>query len=117
MISHVVLMKPRIGLTSADRRALVAAFERAVREIPSVRGVRVGRRVTFGAGYESGALDAADYLAIVDFDDLAGLRSYLQHPAHQELGARFTESLASALVYDFEVGSADALNAGWLFEA
>ena len=117
MISHVVLMKPRTDLNSADRRALVTAFERAVREIPSVRGVRVGRRVTFGAGYESGALDAGDYVAIIDFDDLAGLKSYLQHPAHEELGARLTESLAAVLVYDFEVGGVEALHAGWLFEA
>jgi Stress responsive A/B Barrel Domain len=68
-ISHLVLMKPRPGLSPADRDALVAAFERAAREIPSIRGIRVGRRITHGAGYEQP--DAADYLAVIDFDDLA----------------------------------------------
>src|SRR5437773_12439842 len=105
MVSHVVLMKPRADLSAAERRAFVAAFERAIREIPSIHGVRIGRRVKHGAGYEAAAPDAADYLATIDFDDLAGLQAYLGHSAHEELGARFGQSLTSALVYDFEIGA------------
>jgi hypothetical protein len=103
MISHVVLMSPRNDLPDADRRAFVESFKRAVAEIPSVRGVRVGRRVLIGAGYEKSAT-AADYLAIIDFDDVEGLESYLRHPAHSELGSRFATSLAATAVYDFETG-------------
>ena len=114
MVSHVVLMKPRADLTAAARMALVDAFERAVREIPTVRAVRIGRRVAHGAGYEDAAPDTADYLAMIDFDDLAGLQAYLRHPAHEQLGARFGESLSAALVYDFEVGGMDALRASGL---
>jgi hypothetical protein len=114
MVSHVVLMKPRPDLTAAARTALVDAFERAVREIPTVRGVRIGRRIAHGAGYEASAPDTADYLAIIEFDDLAGLQAYLRHPAHEQLGARFGDSLSAALVYDFEVGGMDALRAGGL---
>jgi hypothetical protein len=33
---------------------------------------------------------------------------------HEQLGARFGESLSAALVYDFEVGGMDALRAGGL---
>jgi hypothetical protein len=51
--------------------------------------------------------DTADYLVVIDFDDLAGLQAYLRHPAHEELGARFNQSLSSALIYDFEVGGSD----------
>ena len=105
MVCHIVLMKPRAGLSAGDRRAFVAAFERAVREIPTVRSVRVGRRVKHGAGYELVSPDAADYLALIDFEDLAGLQAYLRHPAHDEVGARFGEALSAALVYDFEIGS------------
>ena len=104
MVSHVVLMKPRADLTDAERDALLAAFERAIREIPTVRGVRVGRRLVHGAGYEARVPDAADYFVVLDFDDLDGLQAYLRHPAHEELGARFNQSLSSALIYDFEVG-------------
>jgi hypothetical protein len=109
MVSHIVLMKPRSDLSAADRRALVDTFDRAIREIPAVRHVRVGRRVTLGAGYEEAMPDTADYLVVIDFDDLDGLRAYLRHPAHEALGARFNQSLSSALVYDFEVDGADSL--------
>lgn len=112
MISHVVLMKVRQTLPATDLRALVHAFDRAVREIPTVRGVRVGRRVTHGAGYEMAVPDVADYIAIIDFDDLAGLQTYLRHPAHVEVSARFSHSLKLAMVYDFEVGGIETLHVG-----
>ena len=64
-VSHVVLMKPRADLSAADREA-GSAFERAVREIPSIRGVRVGRRMMHAAAGEQP--DAADYIAMLDFD-------------------------------------------------
>ena len=112
MISHVVLMKPRPDLPAAERIAFIEAFEHAVRDIPTVRQVRVGRRVRHAASYEQSALDTADYLAVIDFDDLAGLQAYLHHPAHDALGACFGQSLRSALVYDFEVGGVEQLRAG-----
>lgn len=102
MISHLVLMKPRPDLSTATRERLISAFERALREIPDVKGVRIGRRITTGAGYETGMPDTADYLVMLEFDDASGLAAYLRHPAHQELGERFGDSLAAALVYDFE---------------
>lgn len=104
MIAHVVLFCPKPDLSVDDRRSLVAAFERAVREIPGVRNTRVGRRVTHGAGYEQRMPETADYLIVIDFDDLEALQTYLRHSAHQELGARFNRSLSSALIYDFEMG-------------
>src|SRR5437016_2951892 len=110
MVLHLVLMKPKSDLSSEDRVAFIAAFRHAVAEIPTVRGVRVGRRVRHGAGYEQTAPDAADYLAAVEFDDLAGLQTYLRHPAHEELGVRFGVSLSSALVYDFDVGGLEFLD-------
>lgn len=115
MVTHLVLMKPRPNLSAADRAAFIDAFERAVREIPSVRGVRVGRRVLHGAGYETAAPAEAEFIASIDFDDLAGLQAYLRHPVHQELGTRFGQALSSAMVFDFEVGGVEELRAGRLF--
>jgi hypothetical protein len=112
MVSHVVLMKPHPDLEPSARAALLDAFEHAPREIPTVRHVRLGRRIRHAAGYEGSAPDVSDYFALIDFDDLAGLQTYLQHPAHAQLGARFGESLRVAWVYDFEVGGVDALRAG-----
>jgi len=110
-VSHVVLMKPHAALSPASRQAFIDAFDRAMREIPTVRGVRLGRRITHGAGYESSA-PAMDYVAIIDFDDLAGLQTYLRHPAHEELGRLFGQSLSASLVYDFEVGGGEVLQRG-----
>jgi hypothetical protein len=103
VISHVVLFRPKPDLSHGDRDALVVAFTRAIQEIPTVRAVRSGRRTLHGAGYEQ-PTDFADVLVVIDFDDLAGLQTYLRHPAHEELGARFNQSMASGLVLDFEVG-------------
>jgi hypothetical protein len=109
MIAHVVLFCPKPELSPDDRRSLVNAFERAVRDIPGVRAVRAGRRVIHGAGYEQTMPDTGEYLIVIDFDDLDGLQTYLRHPAHDELGARFNQSLGSALIYDFEVGGVEGL--------
>jgi hypothetical protein len=109
MILHVVLMKPRADLSAADRRAFAEAFQRAAQTIPTVRSVRLGRRVRHGAGYEGSTPDAADHAAIIEFDDIAGLQVYLGHPAHEDLGARFQQSLSSALVFDFEAGGLEML--------
>ncbi len=104
MIAHIVLFRPKSDLSAADRQALIDAFRRAMREIPDVRGVRVGRRITIGAGYEQSA-PLGDFLIVIDFDDIAGLQAYLRHPAHEELGARFNQAFDSGVVYDFEVGT------------
>jgi hypothetical protein len=44
------------------------------------------------------------YIAAIALDDLDGLQTYLRHPTHIEMSARFGQSLTSALVYDLEIG-------------
>jgi hypothetical protein len=109
MVFHLVVMKPRADLSPSERDRLVAAFELAIAEIPTVRHVRVGRRVTHGAAYEARMPDAADFFILIEFEDLAGLAEYLRHPAHEELGARFNDSLAAGFVWDFEEAGLDRL--------
>jgi hypothetical protein len=109
MVLHTVLLKPRADLSPHGRRALAEAFTAAVREILTVRSVRIGRRVRHGAGYETGAPDGADFLVLIEFDDVAGLQAYLRHPVHLTLGERFSESLSASLVYDFEMGGLELL--------
>jgi hypothetical protein len=108
MIAHVVLFRPRADLGGAGRDALGRAFERALREIPSIRRARVGRRVTHGRPYE--ALMRADYqyAAVLEFDDIAGLHAYLEHPAHEQLAAQFFSAFEDALMYDFEMSGTAA---------
>ena len=107
MIAHVVLFKPKAGLDPAGRQRLVTAFEEALRGIPSIRRARIGRRVTHGRPYEQLMAVDYEYAAIIEFDDVAGLKAYLANPAHDALGARFFESFEAALMYDYELSEAD----------
>ena len=43
------------------------------------------------------------YLLELDFDDVAGLRAYLEHPAHGAIGGFFTSAASASLAYDYEV--------------
>ena len=103
MIAHIVLFQPRHDLSALQREAFASSFERAVAEIPQVRRVRVGERRTQGRGYDR--LNARDfrYVAVLEFDTESDLRSYLDHPAHDELGGQFYECAEAALAYDFEL--------------
>jgi hypothetical protein len=112
MIVHAVLFRPKAGLSPADRRDLVDAFSTAIKEIPSIKRARIGRRTLLGRSYEELMRDDYTHAAFLEFDDVAGLRAYLDHSAHQELGARFFACLEQALIYDFETtGDDQALNA------
>jgi Stress responsive A/B Barrel Domain len=103
MIAHVVMFRPKPHLAADERGALVASFSRALREIPSIRHSRVGRRVTHGRGYEQSMRENYEYIALLEFDDVAGLKTYLEHPAHHELAERFFSAFETALMYDYEM--------------
>ena len=108
MIAHVILFQPRPGLTRAQRGAVLAALQSAAREAPTVRACRVGRRVTHGLpGYEASMTQNFEFAAVIEFDDVDGLRAYLQHPAHQAIGQHFSTAAAAALAYDYEMVAAD----------
>ena len=103
MITHLVLFRPRAGLTDAERNRLAEALRTALEQIPSIRHARVGRRVTHGRAYEQLMRVDYTYAALLDFDDLAGLQAYLQHPAHETLAATFFQTFEEALMYDYEL--------------
>ncbi len=103
MIAHVLLFRPRAGLSADEARALGDAFERALNDIPFVRRAQVGKRITIGRDYEQLMAENYDYAAVIEFDDVAGLKGYLEHPSHEEVGRRFFESIEAGLVYDFEM--------------
>jgi len=104
MIVHVVLFSPKPDLTADDRGALLAALESASKSIPSIRRLRIGRRVKHSLpGYEQMMRDDYDYAVSIESEAVEGLKSYLQHPAHAAAGHHFTASAARALAYDYEV--------------
>jgi hypothetical protein len=97
------LFRPKATLSPSARADLAAAFEAALGTIPSIRRARVGTRVTHGRPYE--ALMRADYpyAAVLEFDDVAGLTAYLEHPAHESLASCFFAAFEDALMYDFDL--------------
>jgi Stress responsive A/B Barrel Domain len=103
VLQHIVLFRPKLGISASDRAAMFAALNAAASEIPTVRRFQVGARVTHGAAYEKLMLHDFPFAAIIEFNDLAGLQAYLRHPAHERLGQLFYELQEAALAYDYEI--------------
>lgn len=102
MIAHVVLFKPKAGLSSADRETLIDALREAGRQISQIRRFIVGTRVKNGSPYEATARDFP-FFAQFEFDSAADLAAYLAHPAHERLSLGFYEMSDAADAYDFEI--------------
>jgi stress responsive alpha/beta barrel protein len=112
MMLHVVLFRPKPNLGESERRELAKAFADAIDAIPSIKRARIGRRRTHGRPYEQLMREDYTHAAILEFDDLGGLKAYLEHPMHAELGSRFFDCFDQALMYDFDVRDGHAgLNA------
>jgi len=107
MIVHIVLFRPKAGLTPDAWRGLAQAFSTALREIGSIKRAQIGRRTLHGRPYEQLMHENYTHVALLEFDDLAGLTSYLGHPTHEQLGAQFFACFEQALVYDFDTHDAD----------
>jgi hypothetical protein len=103
VVAHVVLFRPRREFEGIDTERLIGEFLRRVTAIPEVRRARAGRRALIGAEYERLPQPHVSYVAILEFDDSAGLQAYLSAPAHEEIGRRFWEVSEEQLIYDFEL--------------
>jgi hypothetical protein len=103
VLVHVVLFRLRADLTGAERDVLLDSFQSAIREIPSVLRATVGPRVQHGAGYEETNAGALPYIALLEFNDLPGLRTYLQHSAHAEPARMFFAAIEASTIADYEV--------------
>jgi hypothetical protein len=107
VIAHLVLFKPRASLSDAERRQFLLALEHALVSIPSIARARVGRRRRLGRQYDQESSADFPFAALLEFRDEAGLRAYLDHPAHQSLGEQFYTASESALALDYDLIEAD----------
>ena len=107
MLLHLVMFRPKPDLDGSGRQRLAGALSTAIQQIPSVRRARIGRRVTHGRPYEQFMRVDYTHVAILEFDDVAGLRAYLEHPAHGQLATCFFEAFEEALMYDYEVADGE----------
>jgi hypothetical protein len=103
MVIHLVLFRPRADLSQDERRAFVTALEHAFSNIPLIKSARIGRRLLLDRPYDQ--LNAANFpfAAVLEFDNESDLRLYLEHPAHEMLGAQFYVTSDAALVFDYEI--------------
>jgi hypothetical protein len=103
MIAHVVLFQPKATLTENDRETFLEAMKTAFREIPTVKRSLVAERRLIGAGYETKLGDTTySYVSVVEFEDVEGLKSYLEHDLHQRLGQLFWQYCDRTLIVDAE---------------
>lgn len=110
MISHVVLFRPKASLSVDERRALIASLERAVSGIPTIKRTTIGKRYLLNRpGYETQMAEHYEYSAILEFENQADLRAYLDHPAHVDLGRLLFTAAEAVLAYDFQETPLDAL--------
>jgi hypothetical protein len=104
MVLHIVLFRPKPSVSDSDRAAMFEALRAASTGISSVRRFHIGNRIKHGRPYEQLMTDDYPFAAVVEFEDLAGLQTYLNHPRHERLGELFYQLLEAALVYDYETG-------------
>ena len=83
MIVHIVLFQPREHLPEQTSARLLDDLRHAAASIPSIRRFRIGRRTRHGLpGYEQAMNENYSFAAFIEFDDAAGLATYLQHSSH-----------------------------------
>ena len=103
MVAHLVLFTPRSDLSPAQRSAFVDTLEQALANIPQIKRARIGRRLNTGRQYDLQNPHQFPYAAILEFETENDLRTYLDHPAHHELGEQFYVASETALAVDFSL--------------
>lgn len=103
MVFHIVLFRPKSGISDASREAMFNALSAAATHIPSVRRFHIGNRIRHGRPYEDLMEENYPFAAVIEFEDVAGLKAYLSHAQHDELGALFYQLLDAGLIYDYEM--------------
>ncbi|MEY8800602.1 Dabb family protein [Leisingera sp. XS_AS12] len=92
MIRHIVLIRFREDITTAEVADIFAELHRIEGKIPGLLSITSGRSESpekIERGYMHGF--------IADFTDWAALEAYQVHPAHKKLGARLVENAVGGL--------------------
>lgn len=92
MIKHVVCHKYR---DSAEAQKISPMLRGLAGQVPSLRHIEVGTDVL-------GSERSYHLVMIGEFDDLAGLEAYRQHPAHKAVQAYIHSVMESSVSVDYE---------------
>lgn len=103
MIAHVVLFEPKASTTADERDAFFELMRTAFREIETVKRSFVGLRQKVGVAYESKVGDSTySYASVVEFEDVDGLKVYLDHPLHVKVGQLFWQHCERTMIVDVD---------------
>lgn len=101
VILHVVLYRPRPQVTHDQLQSFALELQRLFQAVPAIRRAVVGKRTDFDAGYQRSLGDTTyNYLAVLEFENEAGLIEYLTHPGHRLIGKLFWELCESTTVFE-----------------
>ena len=95
MVDHLVLFAAREDASPEDIEDLVSSLRALRGEIPSVVDLSVGKDFSGRAGEYTHGL-------VVRFEDAAGLKEYLGHPAHLAVVEKLDERTTGRIVADYE---------------
>ena len=96
---HVVVLKLKVDTSDAEAQSLIDDTYAQLAKIKPVRGVWAGKPAA------KGTPDAAiDYTValVLAFDDAAGLKTYLNDPAHTKFAEKHLKKWEAPVVYDIE---------------
>lgn len=97
MLKHIVVWKLKDTPEKAHlAQGIKTRLEGLVGQVPSLRRVEVGINLFPGE-------QVADVSLYSEFDDEAGLRAYLVHPAHEEAAKFIRSVVAERKVCDYVV--------------
>ncbi len=86
MIRHVVLLHWKEALSAEQLTKVNTAMGELPKRVPGIKAINYGADLEVFPGN-------ANYVLMIDFDNEADLKGYVDHPAHQELLAEVTGPL------------------------
>ncbi len=108
MIRHIVLTRFKADVTDAAREELMRAIADVAAALPGCGGFRA----VANTSPETEMIKGFAHGFIVDFDDAAARRRYLDDPAHQAAGARLVAAAEGGqdgvLVFDYALDPSEA---------
>lgn len=99
MIKHIVFFNFKDSAEGADKQANMAhgraMLEALAGQVPTLRRMTAGPNAVPGA-------TAWDFALVAEFDDVAGLRAYIDHPAHRAVSEFMSKVRRDRASVDFE---------------
>jgi hypothetical protein len=95
MVDHLVFFAVREGASEEEVEDLVSSIRALRGEVPSAVDLSVGEDFSGRSGGHTHAI-------FVRFEDAAGLREYMEHPAHLAVVEKLDATTTGRIVADYE---------------